>query len=254
MIFDLIAGSGTSGPPPWTPADLFKNGEQGWWLDASDMSTLFQDYQYTTPVTASGQPVGAWKNKLTGQPYDFNLTNATSSQLPLLEIASGKSNLVFDGVDDYLQWAATIPDPYGLNFNGEYGEGYGIGFMYASSLSDLRLFDWWTSSVTVRVNQFNVGNQLLGGYTTSSNAPSEYPASNSLVASGSGSQAVSIAFNGVVNNSSSVPYQNAINIASAKFPYTQDTTQIRISQFIHINRALTPEERDQLEAFIRSKQ
>jgi len=250
MIFDLIAGSGVAGPPPWTPAELFKNGEQGWWLDASDMSTLFQDYQYTTPVTASGQPVGAWKNKLTGQPYDFNLTNATSSRLPLLEIASGKSNLVFDGVDDYLQWAATIPDPYPMHN----GEGYGIGFMYASTLSDFQLFYWGNSALIVRVNQFNVGNQVLGGNTTSSNAPSEYPASNSLVSSGSSSQAISTVFNTIVNDSVSVPYQNDISIASAKFPSIEHTTQIRISQFIHINRALTPEERDQLEAFIRSKQ
>ena len=37
---------------------LFKNGEQGFWLDPSDLSTLFQDAAGTTPVTAVEQHVG----------------------------------------------------------------------------------------------------------------------------------------------------------------------------------------------------
>ena len=37
---------------------LFKNGEQGLWLDPSDFSTMFQDAAFTVPVTAVEQPVG----------------------------------------------------------------------------------------------------------------------------------------------------------------------------------------------------
>lgn len=37
---------------------MFANGEQGWWYDPSNLSTLFQDSAGTTPVTAMEQPVG----------------------------------------------------------------------------------------------------------------------------------------------------------------------------------------------------
>jgi hypothetical protein len=42
----------------FSPASLFAAGEQGWWYDPSNMSTLFQDSAGTTPVTAMEQPVG----------------------------------------------------------------------------------------------------------------------------------------------------------------------------------------------------
>jgi hypothetical protein len=44
--------------PPFSPASLFANGEQGWWFDPSNFATLFQDSAGTTPVTAVEQPVG----------------------------------------------------------------------------------------------------------------------------------------------------------------------------------------------------
>jgi hypothetical protein len=45
---------------------LFQNGEQGWWWDPSDFSTLFQDAAGTTPVTAVEQPVGLMLDKRLG--------------------------------------------------------------------------------------------------------------------------------------------------------------------------------------------
>lgn len=47
----------------FTPERLFKSGEQGVWYDPSDTTTLFQDSAGTTPVTASGQPVGRMLDK-----------------------------------------------------------------------------------------------------------------------------------------------------------------------------------------------
>ena len=46
-----------------TMAELFKRGEQGLWLDPSDLSTLLQDTAGTTPVTAPGQTVALAKDK-----------------------------------------------------------------------------------------------------------------------------------------------------------------------------------------------
>ena len=42
---------------------LFSNGEQGFWYDPNDLSTMFQDSAGTVPVTTVGQPVGLWLSK-----------------------------------------------------------------------------------------------------------------------------------------------------------------------------------------------
>ena len=42
----------------FSPSNLFQDGTQGFWLDPSDLSTMFQDAAGTTPVTAVEQPVG----------------------------------------------------------------------------------------------------------------------------------------------------------------------------------------------------
>jgi len=43
--------------------DLFKSGQQGAWYDPSDLTTLYQDSNGTTPVTLDGQPVGLVTDK-----------------------------------------------------------------------------------------------------------------------------------------------------------------------------------------------
>jgi len=50
----------------FTPARLFANGEAGAWFDPSDLSTLFQDSAWTTPVTTAGDPVGLMLDKSQG--------------------------------------------------------------------------------------------------------------------------------------------------------------------------------------------
>ena len=45
---------------------LFANGEQGFFYDPSDLSTMFQDAAGTIPVTAAGQPVGLMLDKSKG--------------------------------------------------------------------------------------------------------------------------------------------------------------------------------------------
>jgi hypothetical protein len=46
------------GSTSFTPATLFSRGEQGVWLDPSELGTMFQDRAGTTPVTTPGQLVG----------------------------------------------------------------------------------------------------------------------------------------------------------------------------------------------------
>lgn len=47
---------------------LFANGEQGFWYDPNDLSTMFQDAAGTIPVAAVGQPVGLVLDKSKGVP------------------------------------------------------------------------------------------------------------------------------------------------------------------------------------------
>lgn len=53
----------THSPGVGSPADLFANGEQGWWYDPSDLTTLYQDASGVTPVSAVEQPVGLMLDK-----------------------------------------------------------------------------------------------------------------------------------------------------------------------------------------------
>ena len=45
---------------------LFANGEQGFWYDPNELSTMYQDAAGTIPVTAAGQPVGLMLDKSNG--------------------------------------------------------------------------------------------------------------------------------------------------------------------------------------------
>jgi hypothetical protein len=81
----------------FTPADLFAGGEKGFWLDASDLSTMFQDTAGATPVTTDGQSVKRWVDK-SGQGHVF--TEATNP--PTYRTDGSKHWVQFDGVNDKL--------------------------------------------------------------------------------------------------------------------------------------------------------
>jgi len=53
------------------------------WLDATDLSTLFQDSSLTTPVAANSDPVGGWKDKSGG---NKNATQTVAGSKPLLTV------------------------------------------------------------------------------------------------------------------------------------------------------------------------
>ena len=88
------------GAVPLSIADLFASSEQGAWYDPSDLSTLFQDSAGTTPVTASGQPVGKMLDK-SGRAN--HAVQATAARRPIYTEGSGLAWLAFDGVDDAME-------------------------------------------------------------------------------------------------------------------------------------------------------
>lgn len=85
----------------FTPADLFKNGEQGVWFDPSDLSTMFQDVDGLEPVTKDGDPVALIKDK---SGNDNHATQPTASARPIYRTDGNLHWLEFDGVDDRLEW------------------------------------------------------------------------------------------------------------------------------------------------------
>ena len=87
----------------FSPASLFAGGTEGAWYDPSDLSTLFQDSAGTTPVTASGQPVGKMLDK-SGRAN--HAVQATAARRPTYTEGSGLSWLAFDGVGDAMATAA----------------------------------------------------------------------------------------------------------------------------------------------------
>ena len=70
--------------------ELFANGEQGFFYDPNDLSTMFQDAAGTVPVTAVGQPVGLVLDKSNGMVRGTNLAQ-TLDNMRILDdgISSG---------------------------------------------------------------------------------------------------------------------------------------------------------------------
>lgn len=66
ILRPVVQAINRGGLPGWSPRSLFAAGEQGAWYDPSDLSTLYQDSAGTTPVTATGQPVGLMLDKRLG--------------------------------------------------------------------------------------------------------------------------------------------------------------------------------------------
>lgn len=70
-------------PLPFNPASLFANGEQGWWYDPSNFTTLFQDSAGTTPVTAMEQSVGLQLDLSQGAPATAGPELVTNGTFPV---------------------------------------------------------------------------------------------------------------------------------------------------------------------------
>ena len=103
IITDKNATLGTLFKPPFSEIikKLFKNGEQGFFYDPNDLSTMFQDSSGTIPVTAVGQPVGLVLDKSNGlslgaemftSPLDFNNWNHRTATVTSVTVNSFTTN------------------------------------------------------------------------------------------------------------------------------------------------------------------
>lgn len=109
------------------------------WYDASDLSTLFQDAGRTIPVTAAGQPVGAWVDK---SGNGIHLTQDNDDWRPIYQVEGDSHFLVADDVDDGISAStrmgltanpllsvlmAVRPLSSTLNWHGLWGIGQNLG-------------------------------------------------------------------------------------------------------------------------------
>lgn len=81
---------------------MFSSGEQGFFYDPNDLTTMFQDAAGAVPVTGVGQPVGLIKDKSGRGNHAFQTTSASR---PILRknAVTGANYLEFDGSDDFLR-------------------------------------------------------------------------------------------------------------------------------------------------------
>ena len=80
---------------------MFSSGEQGFFYDPNDLTTMFQDAAGTVPVTGVGQPVWHILDKSGNNNHAFATSSATR---PILRknATTGAYYLAFDGSDDFL--------------------------------------------------------------------------------------------------------------------------------------------------------
>jgi len=246
MIFDLIAGSSGA---TWTPADLFLSGEQGCWLDSSDLTTLFQNSTGTTPVTAAGQPVGRWNNKIAGQGTLFNVVQATTAARPLLEASGSFLRINFDGADDVLSSSGTTLTGQAVTLS--------VGFRKALPTSNnLQPVKFSGAGALQQL-------QILGA--DNSISVTTFSQTVTLPAIGNGPMQIATLF-GQVNVTPVTGRLNGTPVVgsmgttgsvagSLSMPgNTPSSGQFAVSQVVLINRVLTSTEITKLEAFIGSKQ
>lgn len=246
MILDLISAYQPQGnASSWTPAQLFQNGEIGMWLDAGDYSTMFQDSAGTTPITAVGQPVGLWKNKIAGQP-GFDITSTTTAAArPVTGQNNGKRIVRYDGIDDYLRSVSnntTVVANTGLTL--------AIGQYKAVNESRV-LFEIENSTRTVNISNLSSGTvrATMGTAKPQSVAVISNSTFNTIVAYADNSNSSAIRLNGVVATSDG---SGLSTVMARPAVVGEPVNDCDINQVLFINRVLTPAEITLLEAYIAS--
>jgi len=240
MIRNILFAAANSS---WTPLELFKNGEQGIWLDASDYSTLFQDSGGTTQVTSTSQPVGLWQDK---SGNGNHLLQSTSAHRPITTTISGKQYILFDGVDDDLvRTTGTISGTDGIS---------GCAGVYAQSLSggSSNTFFGWGGNLEFRLaSSTTVSAKPLGTAITSS-VSMTLP--RSLVILSYAKQSVTnatITFGGTTTTGSTV--STSPGTSNIAMPTVSSVGSVRTGQIIVVNRQLTATEKQQLIDYVSSK-
>lgn len=74
---------------------------------------LYQDAACTIPAVTDGDPVGGWRDEISGS--GLVAVQSISTQRPTLRFRSGVPVLEFDGVDDFLSLTLARPFPFSIS-------------------------------------------------------------------------------------------------------------------------------------------
>lgn len=95
VMFPLMAGAlqgRFGGAAPWTPANLFASGEKGWFIEAYDLTTTFQDTSAATPATADTHRVALVLDK-SPNGMNFRQTVDANRQTLNLDVHNGLAGI-----------------------------------------------------------------------------------------------------------------------------------------------------------------
>lgn len=249
MIFNLIAGSGSA---LWTPAELFKNGEEGFWLDGSDPTNMWKESTKTTQVTASADPIGYWKNKVTGWSTVANLhdlSTTTSSYRPAYNVTSSVGSVYYDGTDDRLLFNdsdTTIMTPNGVTVI--------IGFKFATTNTEKTIASFGVSDLELNMKKDEQTFRLTidGKTVTSTNTYSTTAYNIAMGYAKDTTDYVTLVFNDSTFTGTQAPTSSSISLQNEQIPSSTNNA-IYISQFVLIDRLLTTTEKTELTNFVKFK-
>ena len=135
---------------------LFANGEQGFWYDPNDLSTMYQDVAGTVPVTAVGQPVGLILDKSKGLALGVEIAPSLTSMDGWSVIGSPTSGTVTSDGDS-------------ITFN---ANGTSVLALLKTGLS---VDKWYKATITVAsVSGLFVVETASGGFGFPITAPGTY--------------------------------------------------------------------------------
>ena len=168
------------------------------WLDANDISTLFQDDGLATPVTADADTVGGWTDK-SGAGND--IIQATSANRPTYKtgIQNGLPVVRLDGTNDSLDglFAAATTQPLTI---------FAVAAMVAGDVNDGGdhfLFDGE-----------NATNRIIFGQN-SITTPDDFTVyAGSWLATGEASSSNWLVWTGLINAASSEMWHNGVSIGA----------------------------------------
>lgn len=148
----------------YSPYSLFAAGEQGVWLDPSDITTLFRDTAGTQPVTAAGQSVALALDKSRGLVLGPEVVNINSLPTPTIGNLGG-SNGVWTPATRTMSNTVVGTSPFlprfQFNFGLTIGATYKISGLLSGNLSSM--FVICTIEGTGSVISFNSSTGVISG-------------------------------------------------------------------------------------------
>lgn len=239
------------------------------WLDANDISTLWQDSGFTTPVTADTQSVAGWQDK-SGNARHFNQTlAATNFPTYRTNITGGKPAILFDGTDDYLSAAGANALAITNNGNG-FTLMMAVYFGAAGTLYPTFYASTDASAAATRVTSQRGAGNTVQTSARRANADAINTASTSTTISNSWCVASHIvnhagdSINSLINNGSSGsntlagttgtswPANNSLAVQVGKAGGLQFHNGY-IAEICAYNRVLTSAEQARMTAYLRAK-